>query len=72
MKPPAYAKFMSEGWVPSDLEDVVAGPAVTSAFVRRAALSAQYPGIRLILPAGEGVLSRAALTGSFAGEFTSF
>ena len=33
---PAYAKFMSEGWVASDLEDVVAGPAVTSAFIRRA------------------------------------
>ena len=49
---PAYAKFMSEGWVPSDLDDVVAGPAVTSAFLRRATLSAQYPGVRLVLPAG--------------------
>uniref|UniRef100_UPI00404AE450 aminopeptidase P family protein n=1 Tax=Candidatus Planktophila sp. TaxID=2175601 RepID=UPI00404AE450 len=49
---PAYAKFMSEGWVASDLEDVVAGPAVTSAFIRRATLSARYPGMRLVLPAG--------------------
>ena len=49
---PAYAKFMSEGWVPSDLDNVVAGPAVTSAFLRRATLSAQYPGVRLVLPAG--------------------
>jgi hypothetical protein len=43
---PAFAAFMSEGWVASDLEDVAAGPAVTSAFIRRSALSAQYPGIR--------------------------
>ena len=49
---PAYAEFMSKGWVASDLDDVVAGPAVKSAFLRRTTLSAQYPGIRLVLPAG--------------------
>jgi Xaa-Pro aminopeptidase len=43
---------MSKGWVPSDLDDVVAGPAVTSAFLRRTTLSAQYLGVRLVLPAG--------------------
>ena len=49
---PAYADFMSKGWVASDLEDVVASPAVASAVVRRASLSARYPGLRLVLPAG--------------------
>ena len=49
---PAYADFMSKGWVASDLEDVVASPAVASAVVRRVSLSARYPGIRLVLPAG--------------------
>lgn len=48
----AFASFMSKGWMPSDLDSVVAGPAVASAFIRRANLSAQYPGLRLILPAG--------------------
>ncbi len=48
----AFADFMSKGWVSSDLDEVAAGPAVTSAFLRRATLSARYPGLRLVLPAG--------------------
>ena len=49
---PVFADFMSKGWVPSDLGELDAGPAVTSAFLRRATLSARYPGLRLVLPAG--------------------
>jgi Xaa-Pro aminopeptidase len=49
---PAFSDFMSKGWVSSDLDSVDVGPAVTSAFVRLAALSARYPGVRLVLPAG--------------------
>jgi|GEM_PF-2319127 len=43
---------MSTGWVPLDLDDVVAGPAVTSGFPRRAKLSARNPDVCLVLPTG--------------------
>ena len=46
-------EFMKDGWAPSPLEGVTASPAVPYCAKRRADLSAKYPGVRLILPAGE-------------------
>ncbi|MEI6649752.1 MAG: aminopeptidase P family protein [Actinomycetes bacterium] len=45
-------EFMKDGWAPSPLEGVTASPAVPYCAKRRADLSAKYPGVRLILPAG--------------------
>jgi Xaa-Pro aminopeptidase len=47
-----FAEFMKNGWAPSDLEGIAAGPAVTWCIARRAALSAAFPGIRLVIPGG--------------------
>jgi Xaa-Pro aminopeptidase len=49
---PAYAAFMRTGWAISDLQGVAASPAVTWCVARRAKLSAAFPGIRVVLPAG--------------------
>ncbi len=48
----AYAAFMQTGWTPSDLKDLAPSPAVAWCVARRATLSAAYPGVRLIIPAG--------------------
>ena len=48
----AYAAFMQTGWTPSDLKDLAPSPAVAWCANRRAKLSAAYPGVRLIIPAG--------------------
>ena len=45
-------KFMSKGWAPSPLEGVKRAPAVDYCEARREVLSAAYPGVRLIIPAG--------------------
>ncbi|MCX6426820.1 MAG: aminopeptidase P family protein [Actinobacteria bacterium] len=47
-----YAAFMKTGWTPSPLHGITAGPATSWCVARRSALSAAYPGIRLVLPAG--------------------
>jgi Xaa-Pro aminopeptidase len=47
-----FADFMSSGWAPSDYADLAPLEVVTYAFARRQVLSAAYPGIRLVLPAG--------------------
>ena len=47
-----FAEFMSSGWAPSDYADLAPLEVVTYAFARRQVLSAAYPGIRLVLPAG--------------------
>ena len=47
-----FAEFMRTGWAPSDLSDLEPLEVVTYAFARRQVLSAAFPGIRLVLPAG--------------------
>jgi Xaa-Pro aminopeptidase len=47
-----FNKFMQSGWVPSDLSELEPLAVVTYAFARRQALSAAFPGIRLVIPAG--------------------
>lgn len=49
--PEAYAAFMRTGWGDREL-DLPAHPVTTWAAARRAALSAAFPGERLVLPAG--------------------
>ena len=48
----AYAEFMKSGWAPSELEEISAAPALIWTIARRAALSAAFPGVRLVIPAG--------------------
>ena len=47
-----FAAFMASGWAPSDYDDLEPLEVVTYAFARRQVLSAAYPGVRLVLPAG--------------------
>ena len=47
-----FAEFMSKGWADSDYTDLAPLEVVTYAFARRQVLSAAFPGIRLVLPAG--------------------
>jgi len=47
-----YADFMKTGWAPSGLHDITASPAAEWCVARRAALSEAFPGVRLVLPAG--------------------
>ena len=47
-----FAEFMRSGWAPSDYEGLEPLEVVTYAFARRQVLSAAFPGIRLVLPAG--------------------
>jgi Xaa-Pro aminopeptidase len=47
-----YAEFMKSGWTPSDLHGISASPAVAWCVARRTRLSEAFPGIRLIIPAG--------------------
>ena len=47
-----FANFMASGWSPSDLSDIDPLEVVTYAYSRRQVLSAEYKGIRLVLPAG--------------------
>ena len=47
-----FAAFMSSGWLNSQLSDLSALEVVTYAFSRRQVLSAAFPGLRLVLPAG--------------------
>ena len=48
----ALAEFMAKGWADSSLEGVRPAAVVKFAAERRAKLSALYPGIRLVIPAG--------------------
>ena len=47
-----FAEFMRSGWAASDYDDLQPLEVVTYAFARRQVLSAAFPGVRLILPAG--------------------
>jgi Xaa-Pro aminopeptidase len=47
-----FAEFMRSGWAASDYEDLQPLEVVTYAFARRQVLSAAFPGVRLVLPAG--------------------
>jgi len=48
----ALAEFMAQGWADSSLEGVGPANVVQFAKLRREKLSALYPGVRLIIPAG--------------------
>ena len=48
----AYAEFMKTGWAESNLSGMTVAPAVPWCVPRREALSAAFPGIRLVIPAG--------------------
>ena len=47
-----FAEFMRSGWAPSDYEGLEPLEVVTYAYARRQVLSAAFPGVRLVLPAG--------------------
>ena len=47
-----FAEFMRSGWADSDYTDLEPLEVVTYAFARRQVLSAAFPGIRLVMPAG--------------------
>ena len=47
-----FAAFMSSNWLNSERSDLGALEVVTYAFSRRQVLSAAFPGLRLVLPAG--------------------
>ena len=47
-----FADLLRSGWTPSDYDDLQPLEVVTYAFARRQVLSAAFPGIRLVLPAG--------------------
>lgn len=47
-----FSNFMNSGWAPSDLPGLEPLEVVTYAFARRQALSAAFPGMRLVFPAG--------------------
>jgi len=47
-----FADFMRSGWAPSDYEGLEPLEVVTYAFARRQVLSAAFPDVRLVLPAG--------------------
>ena len=48
----AWGKFMRTGWAPSPLIGISEEKVASFAAKRRAALSAAYPGLRLVIPAG--------------------
>jgi len=48
----AWSKFMNTGWAPSPLIGFSASEVLPFGAERRARLSAEYPGIRLVIPAG--------------------
>jgi Xaa-Pro aminopeptidase len=48
----AMTEFMKEGWAPSPLEGVAPHKSIPFTTARRQTLSKQYPGVRLIFPAG--------------------
>ncbi|QTE30001.1 aminopeptidase P family protein [Pengzhenrongella sicca] len=48
----AFKKFITTGWGPRVELDLPAGPAAPFTAARRARLSAQFPGERLVVPAG--------------------
>lgn len=48
----AYAALMKTGWAHTPLHGITTAPAVPWCVVRRDALSEAFPGIRLIIPAG--------------------
>ena len=48
-----FSEFMKSGWAESELTELEPLEVVTYAYSRRQVLSAAYPGIRLVLPAGE-------------------
>jgi Xaa-Pro aminopeptidase len=48
----AFTDFITSGWGPRPASDAVAAPAAPYTAVRRARLGAQFPGERLVVPAG--------------------
>jgi Xaa-Pro aminopeptidase len=50
--PQGWAEFMKTGWAPSPLDGITPTPALAFTGKRRDLLSAQFPGVRLVIPAG--------------------
>ncbi|MVA76174.1 M24 family metallopeptidase [Auraticoccus sp. F435] len=48
----AFRSFIPQGWAPYDTTPLTRLPAAEAARARRAAISAQFPGERLVVPAG--------------------
>ena len=48
----AMSEFMKQGWAPSPLARINPYPSSPYTKLRREKLSKQYPGIRLVFPAG--------------------
>jgi len=48
----AWAKFMGSGWAPSPLQGITAAPSIPSCANRIKELSKEFPGLRLVIPAG--------------------
>ena len=48
----AMSEFMKQGWAPSPLSGINPHPSIPYTKLRREKLSKQYPGVRLVFPAG--------------------
>ncbi len=48
----AWSKFMGTGWAPSPLVGITAAEVLPFTKARRETLSREYPGVRLVIPAG--------------------
>ena len=50
--PAAFAELMKSGWIPTPLDGIEPTPPLTYCVARREALSKAFPGVRLVIPAG--------------------
>ena len=50
--PAAFAELMKSGWIPTPLEGIKPTPPLAYCVSRREALSKAFPGVRLVIPAG--------------------
>jgi len=48
----AMSEFMEQGWAPSPISGIDSHPSIPYTKLRRKKLSMQYPGVRLVFPAG--------------------
>lgn len=48
----AMSEFMKQGWAPASSLNIIAHPSTSFTKIRRINLSKNYPGVRLIIPAG--------------------
>jgi Xaa-Pro aminopeptidase len=50
--PAGFAELMKSGWIPTPLDGIKPTPPLKYCVTRREALSKAFPGVRLVIPAG--------------------